>query len=710
MFIFLFCFSFLFLFLIFLSKNNEIPVFTNLRLSLVKSLLVISFLVFLFTEILSFINEITLKGVFTCWGISLVVLFLLFFYKYKVDFGKFLKSLKHHKIYINRNYVLVIIASLLFIVIPLLFIALYYPPNNADSLGYHLPRIEHWIQNRNIDHYPVGDVRQLFYQPFSEYVVLHLRLLIGGDYLANMVQFFAMVGSIILLTLIVKLFGLDYKFQILTALLGLSIPMGMLQATSTQTDYITAFFLAAFIFFCLYLIKKRRELFYSNIFWLSLSLSLGFLTKLTIGIFALPFCIWFGLSIFKKYRDKYLKAGLIVITLLCLINLPFSLRNYNAAQNFLGSEVHSKIIKNNKMNIPYFFSNIIRNLSLHFAFPLANRVFNKGVDKFHQKFMGISSAEKDISFCDTEYEPFFAINEDVSGSFYLIFLMFAAMFYFFLNFRRFFYFNNKFLFFYFASLISGFLLFCFIFKWQPWHARLHLPFFVLAIPVVAYFIYDVFLNKKVIYKKTLIFFIMTLSFYWGLSFAIKDRRAFLILFLFTVIFFLTGYLFLKIKSFHKSTVILSIFIFSLPYVYFHRIRPLLRNKNLLFGSRELKYFRGNLEPYNQFISIADVLQKYKVNNIAIGSRGCFNEYLLWALLRNRFDDFELRHIFSSSEIINKTKNFKEDFNYRAVVSNVKDAINYYEKDNIEFYKEFGTIKDSLNLVIFKKSKVRHDFC
>ncbi len=59
------------------------------------------------------------------------------------------------------------------------FIALSSVPNNFDSMTYHLPRIEHWLQNKNLSYYPTSIIRQLDSNPFAEELILSLRSIIG---------------------------------------------------------------------------------------------------------------------------------------------------------------------------------------------------------------------------------------------------------------------------------------------------------------------------------------------------------------------------------------------------------------------------------------------------------------------------------------------------------------------------------------------------
>ena len=43
--------------------------------------------------------------------------------------------------------------------------AIVAPPNNMDSMSYHMPRVMHWIQNASISHYPTNTLRQISFPP-----------------------------------------------------------------------------------------------------------------------------------------------------------------------------------------------------------------------------------------------------------------------------------------------------------------------------------------------------------------------------------------------------------------------------------------------------------------------------------------------------------------------------------------------------------------
>ena len=65
-------------------------------------------------------------------------------------------------------------------------------------MAYHLPRVEHWIQNRNIYPYPTNIVRQVLTSPLHEYILTNLQLLTGVDGLFNIVQWWSFIANYII--------------------------------------------------------------------------------------------------------------------------------------------------------------------------------------------------------------------------------------------------------------------------------------------------------------------------------------------------------------------------------------------------------------------------------------------------------------------------------------------------------------------------------
>ena len=67
------------------------------------------------------------------------------------------------------------------VVLATLLIAVSAPPNNWDSMTYHMSRVVHWIQNSSVNHYPTHIDRQLWLNPWAEFAITHFQMLSGGD-------------------------------------------------------------------------------------------------------------------------------------------------------------------------------------------------------------------------------------------------------------------------------------------------------------------------------------------------------------------------------------------------------------------------------------------------------------------------------------------------------------------------------------------------
>ena len=111
----------------------------------------------------------------------------------------------------------------------ILAIALVYPPNNWDSIVYHMARVASWIQQGSIKHFPTLYLPQISYPPLAEWHILHFQLLAGGDRFANTVQWLALVGCGIAASLIARELKQAFPVQVLALVIAVTLPMGLLQ-------------------------------------------------------------------------------------------------------------------------------------------------------------------------------------------------------------------------------------------------------------------------------------------------------------------------------------------------------------------------------------------------------------------------------------------------------------------------------------------------
>ncbi len=208
-------------------------------------LLAFSVLVFISTELLSLFNLLTATAIVIFWLILLLIIIVLWTRRKKY-IPSFNLGWKHFS-----SFEKCLLIFITFILLITFITAIAAHPNNWDSMTYHIARVMHWMQNKNVNHYPTNIGRQISQPPFAEYVILHLRLFNDNDRLANLVQWIFMCGSIICVSLIARESGGNKTTQLLSAFFAATLPMGILQSTSTQNDYAGSFFIASSVLFLL---------------------------------------------------------------------------------------------------------------------------------------------------------------------------------------------------------------------------------------------------------------------------------------------------------------------------------------------------------------------------------------------------------------------------------------------------------------------------
>lgn len=126
------------------------------------------------------------------------------------------------------------------------------PPNNWDSMVYHLTRAAYWRQEGRLAYiaHPSNEVLNV-YPVNGELGILFSFFVAGSDRLAAVPQFLAS------LALVVAVYGIARRLQfakraaVFAALVTATLPQVALQATTTQNDVIAAAFIAAGVYFLL---------------------------------------------------------------------------------------------------------------------------------------------------------------------------------------------------------------------------------------------------------------------------------------------------------------------------------------------------------------------------------------------------------------------------------------------------------------------------
>ena len=382
---------------------------------------------------------------------------------------------------LNRPSRILVWAGIALLVLPLLLLAIYVPPNNFDSHQYHLSRILYWLADQNLDHYPTMHVQQLYHNVFAEYLVLHTFLLAGSDQFANLIQFVAMLGSVLAVSLLARSLGMAYRGQLLAGILMLTLPIGLFESTTTQNDYVACFFCIAFVTFGYRFLQQRSR---QALLCCLLALTLGAFTKYTVLFFALPFVVYFGVRILIQDGIGF---GMAVAGgaagLFALVFGPFFARNYwffgSPLGPLPGSRFYTEKIPVDGFSVAYSVSNTIKNAGLHLGLPYLpyNRWVDSVVASVH-RVLGVAVADPAVSL--NSYHTRFVMQEDMApNTLHFALLVLAGLL---LLVKR----GHKPAKLMLLLTAIGFVLFSSTFKFQLYSSRTQMPFFALGCVVTAY--------------------------------------------------------------------------------------------------------------------------------------------------------------------------------------------------------------------------------
>ena len=206
--------------------------------------------------------------------------------------------------------------------------ALTYPPQNFDSMTYHVVRSFLWWKNQSIHNISFSHRHALYFAPLNAICMTKMFIVANGsDYWLNLVQFPVWIVAIraavgIADELLIEKRNISWfatSFLVLT-------PLALFQASTTQNDLMVASFAVITVYILLKLSKNIEDLFW----WALLGFAGGLtiLSKISGASTIFAFCIaFFVFCVFKKGILKVYRGGCLCIACGIILNIGYWIRN-----------------------------------------------------------------------------------------------------------------------------------------------------------------------------------------------------------------------------------------------------------------------------------------------------------------------------------------------------------------------------------------------
>jgi hypothetical protein len=366
-----------------------------------------------------------------------------------------------------------------------LFIALTTAPNNWDSQTYHLPRIEHWIQNGSLAFYPVSITRQNEMGPLAEILLLQSRILSGSDALYPLVQWISMICAVAAVFRITRQLGGSETQSWIAAVFLVTLPIGILESTSTQNDYVVAALLACFATLGLEAIAAPRAPLRLVLAAVAAA-ALSGLVKPVGFLLGAGFAVWFAIGLsWRAPLVSWLGRAAAVPVVLVLVLGPFGGR-YLAARDASQSNF-AAVAVNASFGIRQTLDNLLRHTFSNLvtgAPPLDQVTFRIG--ESISSSLSLDAYRQDTTVpgqkIDTPPIGLYIFHEDNGPNLLHTILILMALLSTAVRWRMP---APPIRWGYWAAWLAGVIVFATVLRFGLWEIRYQLPAFVLAAPLVA---------------------------------------------------------------------------------------------------------------------------------------------------------------------------------------------------------------------------------
>jgi hypothetical protein len=353
-------------------------------------------------------------------------------------------------------------------------------------MNYHLARTIYWRQNRHVGLYPTDFLSQVQFPPWCEYAMLQLQLLNESDRGVNFVQWASFAVAIIGASVIARDLGGTRLVQWLAAVLVATLPMAILQASTSQNDLAEGAWLVTFVAFGL---RWSREFALRDACAAGAGLGLALMSKTVAFLFGFPFVLLFGLAWLTGKQTPWRARWLSLLPLVLLpplLNGPNWARNIDFSGSPLGPQTTTlgKPYRNQEVSPRVLVSNVSRHLALHLIFRWDdwNNGLVRSLQWLHEDVLGMrlidpANSSFTVGFDRAVEWGKFRHEDHAGNSFHAVLLVLAALAGPLLVRRG----SAS----YPLALAGCVACYGLVVAWQPWSSRLHLPFFLVAMPWLA---------------------------------------------------------------------------------------------------------------------------------------------------------------------------------------------------------------------------------